>query len=58
MYFAYSDWHKGYPDCGKKSQSPINLAADLETVVKVSSKQLYVAIPTSVYIVPYQVLRN
>ena len=33
---TYSDWHKGYPDCGKKSQSPIDLAADLETVVKVS----------------------
>lgn len=31
-----SDWHLGYPDCGLKAQSPIDIAADLETVVKVS----------------------
>ena len=33
---GYSDWHLGYPDCGKESQSPIDLAADVETVVNVS----------------------
>lgn len=31
-----SDWHLGYPDCGLTSQSPINIAADVEKVVEVS----------------------
>lgn len=38
--YGPSDWHKGYPDCGKKAQSPIDLAADLETVVKGSAYEL------------------
>ena len=33
---GHSDWHLGYPDCGGESQSPIDLAADVETVVDVS----------------------
>lgn len=31
-----SEWYKGYPDCALDEQSPINIAADVETVVKVS----------------------
>lgn len=38
---AGSDWHLGYPDCGKDSQSPIDLAADLETMVKVSNMTMH-----------------
>ena len=36
-----SDWHLGYPDCGKDSHSPIDLAADLETVAKVSPPSMH-----------------
>lgn len=32
-----SNWHLGYPDCGKDAQSPIDLAADVETIVDVSA---------------------
>lgn len=32
-----SNWYKGYPSCGLDSQSPINLNAAVETVVKVSA---------------------
>lgn len=35
-----SDWHLGYPDCGGDYQSPIDLSADVETVVKVSVAEL------------------
>ena len=36
LYIGGSDWHLGFPDCGKDSQSPIDLAADIETIAKVS----------------------
>ena len=35
MYGDCSNWYKGYPDCGSDAQSPINLAANSHTVVKV-----------------------
>eukprot|EP00904_Undaria_pinnatifida_P010044 jgi/Undpi1/616/HiC_scaffold_10.g04080.m1 len=38
--YGPSDWHLGYPDCGLKSQSPIDIAADLETVVESSAYKL------------------
>ena len=35
IYGGCSNWYKGYPDCGSDAQSPINLAANTHTVVKV-----------------------
>ncbi|CAM9856336.1 unnamed protein product [Ectocarpus sp. 4 AP-2014] len=32
--YGPDDWHLGYPGCAKTRQSPLNLAADIETVAK------------------------
>lgn len=35
FYFTSSEWYLGYPDCGGDRQSPINLCAAEEEIVKV-----------------------